>query len=63
MKGHDLVIGYEGILNRSMLRDSPPGEVITYKLSEEERLKLIDKYGPPLSRKVNSVTIIRKSLA
>jgi hypothetical protein len=38
----------EGIMNRSMLRNSPSGEVKTYYLTEEERLAVIEKYGPIL---------------
>lgn len=35
-------------MNRSMLRNSPSGEVKTYYLTEEERLAAIEKYGPIL---------------
>ncbi|MEJ8548425.1 hypothetical protein [Brevibacillus borstelensis] len=59
MERNDLVTGYEGILNRNKLKGSPPGEVITYKLSEEERLKVIKQYGPPLRYQVNGSTIKR----
>lgn len=37
-----------GLINNGMLRNSPPSEVKTYYLTEEERLAAIEKYGPIL---------------
>lgn len=48
-----------GIINYGMLRNSPPGEMKTFKLTEEERLAAIDKYGPilrPLNRRLKGRT-------
>ena len=44
---------YEGILNRSQVKGSPPSQVTSYYLSEEERKKLIEKYGPILPKKTH----------
>ncbi|MGN7470362.1 hypothetical protein [Brevibacillus sp. SAFN-007a] len=48
---NESIIGAEGLLNRSHLKGSPPSEVVTYFLSEEERLQLIEKYGPILGKR------------
>lgn len=45
---HDYIGQPEGLLNNSMLRNSPPGEVKTYYLTDEERRAAIEKYGPIL---------------
>lgn len=46
MTANELTTGAHGIFNRNDLRSSPPGDVKRYKLTEEERLQLIEKYGP-----------------
>ncbi len=48
---HEYIAGPEGVVNRKRLTGSPPGEVITYFLSEEERQQLIEKYGPILRKR------------
>lgn len=52
---HDYLAFPEGLLNQTMLRNSPAGEVTSYKLTEEEREAAIEKYGPillPLHRRI-----------
>ncbi|WP_103110648.1 hypothetical protein [Brevibacillus reuszeri] len=50
---NEYVTGAEGIVNRNTVKGSPSGEVITYYLTEEERLQALDKYGPILKKRVN----------
>ncbi|MFY0545483.1 hypothetical protein [Brevibacillus sp. H7] len=61
MTANEYTIGVTGITNRHNLKSSPPGEVITYYLSEEERLQLIEKYGPILRKKAQR-TMLKKTV-
>ncbi|QRG66946.1 hypothetical protein [Brevibacillus choshinensis] len=58
---NESIIGTEGVLNRRDLKGSPPGEMVTYFLSEEERLKAIEKYGPILKKRTQHRPVIRQS--
>jgi hypothetical protein len=57
---NDYFIGPEGIVNRNNLKGSPAGKVTAYFLSDEERLQLIEKYGPILRKRISRTTIIQK---
>lgn len=51
----DYICFPEGLMHKSMLRNSEPSEVKTYSLTPEERQAAIEKYGPilqPLHRKL-----------
>lgn len=59
---NESIIGTEGVLNRRDLKGSPPGEMVTYFLSEEDRIKAIEKYGPILKKRTPHRQIIRESI-
>lgn len=58
---NESITGAEGLLRSDQLKGSPPGEMVTYFLSEEERLKAIEKYGPILKKRTHHRPVVRQS--